>query len=69
MTRVPISDVIVDTHQKLLSGGGVWCILTMTYTHDDEADVRWVIADLKPIQVAGVSLEPLGPIWSHQHKL
>jgi ATP-dependent Lon protease len=54
---VPVSDVIVDTHQKLLSGGGVWCILTMTYTHDDEAEVRWVIADLKPIQVAGVSLE------------
>jgi ATP-dependent Lon protease len=54
---VPVSDVIVDAHQKLLSGGGVWCILTMTYTHDDEAEVRWVIADLKPIQVAGVSLE------------
>jgi len=57
LTGVPISDIIVDTHQKLLSGGGVWSILTMTYTHDDEADVRWVIADLKPIQVAGVSLD------------
>ena len=54
---VPVSDFIVDHNQKLLSGGGVWCILTMAYSHEDDSDMRWVIADLKPIQVAHVDLE------------
>ena len=57
LTRIPVPDGIVDANQKLLSGGGVWCILTMAYSHDDEASVRWVIADLKPIQVANVDLD------------
>lgn len=57
LTRVPVPDGIVDANRKLLSGGGVWCILTMAYSHDDEASVRWVIADLKPIQVANVDLD------------
>ena len=54
---VPVSDFIVDTNQKLLSGAGVWCILTMAYSHEDDSDMRWVIADLKPIQVANVDVE------------
>jgi ATP-dependent Lon protease len=57
LTRIPVPDGIVDANQKLLSGGGVWCILNMAYSHDDEASVRWVIADLKPIQVANVDLD------------
>jgi len=54
---VPISDTMVSENRKLLSGGGVWCILTMGYSHADDTDMRWVIVDLKPIQVANVDLE------------
>jgi ATP-dependent Lon protease len=55
--KVPIADTMVMDHQKLLSGGGVWCILTMGYSHAAETDVRWIIQDIKPIQVANVRLE------------
>lgn len=54
---VPISDTMVSENRKLLSGGGVWCIMTMGYSHADDTDMRWVIVDLKPIQVANVDLE------------
>ena len=55
--KVPISDAMVMENQKLLSGGGVWCILSMGYSHAQEASVRWIITDLKPIQVSNVNLE------------
>lgn len=55
--KVPISDAMVMDHKKLLSGGGVWCILTMGYSHAAEADVRWIIQEIKPIQVANVRIE------------
>lgn len=55
--RVPVSDRIVKENQKLLSGGGVWSILTIGYNHSAEVEVRWEINDLKPIQVSNVSLE------------
>lgn len=54
---VPISDTMVSENRKLLSGGGVWCILTMGYSHADDTSMRWVIVDLKPIQVANVDLD------------
>lgn len=54
---VPISDTMVTENRKLLSGGGVWCILTMGYSHADDTEMRWVIVDLKPIQVANVDLD------------
>ena len=57
LKNVPIADVMVDENRKLLSGGGVWCVLTMAYSHSDETDMRWVIADLKPIQVSNVDLD------------
>lgn len=57
LKKVPISDTHVDENRKLLSGGGVWSILTMSYSHADETNMRWVIVDLKPIQVANVDLE------------
>lgn len=57
LKNVPIADVMVDENRKLLSGGGVWCVLTMAYSHADETDMRWVIADLKPIQVSNVDLD------------
>lgn len=54
---IPVSDRIVKENPKLLSGGGVWSILTVGYNHSAEAKVRWEINDLKPIQVSNVSLE------------
>lgn len=57
LTKVPISDVIVEANKKLLSGGGVWSILEMGYSHEDGITSRWVITDLKPIQVSNVDLE------------
>jgi ATP-dependent Lon protease len=56
LTKVPISDAIVDSNKKLLSGGGVWSIIEMGYSHEDGIAVRWVITDLKPIQVSNVDL-------------
>jgi len=54
---VPIADKMVMDNQKLLSGGGVWCILTVGYSHADDISMRWIIIDLKPIQIASVNLE------------
>lgn len=55
--KVPISDKIVKDNQKLLSGGGVWCIINMGYNHAADAEVRWEIGELKPIQISHVSLD------------
>lgn len=55
--KVPISDKMVLDNPKLLSGGGVWSILTLAYSHEDDINMRWIIADLKPIQVSNVNLE------------
>lgn len=44
-------------NQKLLSGGGVWCILNIGYSHADDILMRWIIIDLKPIQVSNVNLQ------------
>jgi ATP-dependent Lon protease len=57
LKKVPIADVMVKENQKLLSGAGVWCILSMGFSHAEEASVRWIIVDLKPIQVSNVSLD------------
>lgn len=54
---VPIADKMVMDNQKLLSGGGVWSILTIGYSHADDISMRWIIIDLKPIQIASVNLE------------
>lgn len=54
---VPIADSMVKENQKLLSGGGVWCILEMGYSHAADAKVRWLIMDIKPIQVSNIRLE------------
>ncbi|MEO6670434.1 MAG: BREX system Lon protease-like protein BrxL [Ferruginibacter sp.] len=55
--KVPVADKIVKDNQKLLSGGGVWSIINMGYTHANDAEVRWEIEELKPIQISHVSLE------------
>lgn len=55
--KVPVSDRIVKANKKLLSGGGVWCILTIGYNHAADVEVRWEIEELKPIQISNVSLD------------
>lgn len=55
--KIPISDSVVRSNPKLLSGNGVWSILKIRYDHSDVAKVRWVIEDIKPIQIAHVNLE------------
>jgi len=57
VSKVFVSDSIVKTHPKLLSGEGVWCIVQLGYDHSDGARSRWLIESLKPIQVSGVDLE------------
>ena len=63
--HVPIADAIVRKHEKLLSGGGVWCILNMGYDSAEGVKSRWVIESVKPIQVSGVDLEEY--IETRQH--
>lgn len=54
--NIPIADNIVMQNKKLLSGGGVWCIVNMGYSHEEDIKVRWIIEDLKPIQVSNISV-------------
>jgi len=56
LKKVPISDKMVMDNPKLLSGGGVWCILDLGYSHAEDISMRWIIMALKPIQVANVDL-------------
>lgn len=65
LKNVPISDTMVTENKKLLSGGGVWCILTMGYSHADDTEMRWVIVELKPIQVANVNTEEYIDLRQH----
>ncbi len=48
--NIPIADEAVRRNPKLLSGTGVWSILTLLYDHSEEATIRWVIEDIKPIE-------------------
>ena len=54
--NIPTSDNIVRKNPKLLSGSGVWCIVSMGFDHSRDAECRWIIEDLKPIQVSGINL-------------
>jgi ATP-dependent Lon protease len=55
--RVPVSDVIVKSNPKLLSGQ-VWCIINLSYQFSEEsAGMPWKIESLKPIQISKVELE------------
>lgn len=56
IAAVPISDDIVNRNPKLLSGNGVWSIVTLAYQPGDEIKQRWLIETLKPIQISNVDL-------------
>ncbi len=54
LSRIPIGTQYVKANPKLLSGNGVWCIVTMGYLSGDDIKVRWEIESLKPIQISNV---------------
>jgi ATP-dependent Lon protease len=57
LKHVPIADKMVIDNKKLLSGGGVWCILNMGYSHAADTSMRWIIQDIKPIQVSNINMD------------
>lgn len=57
LTSVPIGTDYVRANPKLLSGNGVWCIVTIGYISGEDVKVRWEIQNLKPIQISNINLE------------
>ena len=57
LTGVPIGTEYVVKNPKLLSGNGVWCIVTVGYISGEDVKVRWEIQTLKPIQISRITLE------------
>ena len=57
LTHVPIGTQYVKANPKLLSGNGVWCIITLGYLQGDDIKVRWDIQTLKPIQISNVEIQ------------
>lgn len=56
LTKVPLSTEIVNSNPKLLSGNGVWSIVTIGYLGGEDVPTRWDIRMLKPIQISNISL-------------
>ncbi len=57
LTGVPIATDYVRKNPKLLSGNGVWCIVTIGYISGESVKVRWEIQTLKPIQISNIDLQ------------
>lgn len=57
LTGVPIGTGYVRKNPKLLSGNGVWCIVTIGYISGENVKVRWEIQTLKPIQISNIDLQ------------
>lgn len=57
LTGVPIETDYVRKNPKLLSGNGVWCIVTIGYISGEGVKVRWEIQTLKPIQISNIDLQ------------
>ena len=57
LTGVPIGTEYVVKNPKLLSGNGVWCIVTVGYLTGEDVKVRWEIQTLKPIQISRIELD------------
>ena len=54
LSGVPIGTDYVRKNPKLLSGNGVWCIVTIGYISGEDVKVRWEIQTLKPIQISNI---------------
>jgi Predicted ATP-dependent Lon-type protease len=57
LQRVPIASEFVTKNPKLLSGNGVWSIVTINYISGEDIKMRWDIETLKPIQISNVDLD------------
>ena len=57
LSGVPIGTEYVRKNPKLLSGNGVWCIVTIGYIPGEDVKVRWDIQNLKPIQISNIDLD------------
>ncbi len=57
LTNVPIGTQYVTNNPKLLSGNGVWCIVTIGYISGEDIKVRWEIQTLKPVQISNVDVQ------------
>ncbi len=57
LSAVPIANEYVKQNPKLLSGNGVWCIVTIGYIPGENVKVRWEIQSLKPIQISNIDLD------------
>ena len=57
LNNVPISTQYVTSNPKLLSGNGVWCIVTIGYIPGEDVKVRWEIQTLKPGQISNVDVQ------------
>lgn len=54
---VPVGTQYVKANPKLLSGNGVWCIVTIGYLTGEDVKKRWDIQTLKPIQISNIDLD------------
>ena len=54
---VPVGTQYVKANPKLLSGNGVWCIVTIGYISGEDVKVRWEIQTLKPIQISNIDIK------------
>ena len=57
LTHVPIGTQYVKANPKLLSGNGVWCIVTIGYIQGEDIKMRWDIQTLKPIQISNIDVQ------------
>ena len=57
LSGVPVGSQYVRDNPKLLSGNGVWCIVTIGYISGEDIRVRWEIQTLKPIQISNIDLQ------------
>ena len=57
LSGVPVGAQYVKANPKLLSGNGVWCIVTLGYISGEDVRVRWEIQTLKPIQISNIDLQ------------
>ena len=57
LTGVPNDTDYVRKNPKLLSGNGVWCIITLGYISGENIKVRWEIQTMKPIQISNIDLQ------------
>lgn len=56
LTGIPIGSQYARQNPKLLSGNGVWCIITVGYIPGENIRMHWEILQLKPIQISSVDV-------------